>query len=216
MVDWLQARNESLTGTMSFSWPCSPAHIGLSAPAGLPNVDLSAPTFAISVPEKLRGLRQERLSTLRPFGEFFDHQRILAPQRHQRSLPTRHLQHAPLLGQLRRHRPPPHRLRMINDTLLLVALVFLVGGFWAINRFAPEPMQVGEHMITQKSLYTGCCDRHSTAVVCEPVRVHVLVGGQFGVFDSGPCGVCRAARVERVYWRRDRLGAIPLRLYEVR
>lgn len=49
---------------------------------------------------------------------------------------------------------------------------FLVGGFAAINKFgpplsplsarahthtwaAPEPMQVGEHVVTQKSLYTG-------------------------------------------------------------
>ncbi|PSR98924.1 hypothetical protein PHLCEN_2v4244 [Hermanssonia centrifuga] len=30
---------------------------------------------------------------------------------------------------------------------------FLVGGFTAINKFGPDPMQVGEHIVTQKSLY---------------------------------------------------------------
>jgi len=31
--------------------------------------------------------------------------------------------------------------------------VFLVGGFSLINRFAPEPTQVGDYVVTQKSLY---------------------------------------------------------------
>ena len=61
----------------------------------------------------------------------------------------------------------------ITSPLLLISLGFLVGGFAAINRFgtcprlppcpfpltprctAPEPMQVGDHVITQKSLYTA-------------------------------------------------------------
>jgi len=44
---------------------------------------------------------------------------------------------------------------LISSPLLLFALAFLVGGFSAINRFAPEPMQVGDHIVTQKSLYTA-------------------------------------------------------------
>jgi PRA1 family protein 1 len=47
--------------------------------------------------------------------------------------------------------PLSHR---ITSPLLIVAVGFLVGGFIAINKFAPEPMQVGEHVVTQKSLYT--------------------------------------------------------------
>ena len=39
------------------------------------------------------------------------------------------------------------------DPFLLLAIAVLVGGFVAINRFAPEPMQVGTHVVTQKSLY---------------------------------------------------------------
>lgn len=131
-------------------------------PAGEKNRKLtsSTTTFAhpflpAAVPEKLRGLRSERLSSLRPLGEFFDHQRISRPKDTNEAFQrvtynTRHFSgnYAVIVLLLTVY-------GMIMDTLLLVALVFLVGGFWAINRFAPEPMQVGEHMITQKSLYTG-------------------------------------------------------------
>lgn len=43
----------------------------------------------------------------------------------------------------------------MTNPLLLIALGFLTGGFIAINKFAPEPTQVGEHVVTQKGLYTG-------------------------------------------------------------
>lgn len=42
---------------------------------------------------------------------------------------------------------------LLTNLLLVVGLVFLVGGFAAINKFGTDPLQVGEHMITQKSLY---------------------------------------------------------------
>ncbi|EEB95857.1 hypothetical protein MPER_05109, partial [Moniliophthora perniciosa FA553] len=42
---------------------------------------------------------------------------------------------------------------VISNSLLLLAIVFLVGGFAVINKFAPEPVQMGEHTITQKHLY---------------------------------------------------------------
>lgn len=44
---------------------------------------------------------------------------------------------------------------MITNLLLLIAIGFLFGGFTAINRFAPEPTQVGDYIITQKGLYIG-------------------------------------------------------------
>lgn len=100
-------------------------------------------------------MRQERLSSLRPLGEFFDHQRISRPQDTNEAFQritynTRHFSgnYAVVVALLTVY-------GMINDSLLLFAILFLVFGFWAINRFAPEPMQVGEHVITQKSLYTG-------------------------------------------------------------
>jgi len=43
---------------------------------------------------------------------------------------------------------------VLTDKWLLIAIAWLVVGFTLINRFAPEPMQVGEHVVTQKSLYT--------------------------------------------------------------
>lgn len=108
-----------------------------------------------TVPERIRSMRQERLSSLRPLGEFFDHQRISRPQDTNEAFQritynTRHFSgnYAVVVVLLTVY-------GMINDMLLLFALIFLVAGFWAINRFAPEPMQVGEHVITQKSLYTG-------------------------------------------------------------
>lgn len=68
---------------------------------------------------------------------------------------------------------------LITNVLLLISLGFLIGGFAAINKFgmspplppsllplpyspsltfgppAPEPMQVGDQLITQKTLYTA-------------------------------------------------------------
>lgn len=42
---------------------------------------------------------------------------------------------------------------MITSPQLIIAVSILVGGFWAINKFAPEPLQVGQHVVTQRSLY---------------------------------------------------------------
>ena len=44
---------------------------------------------------------------------------------------------------------------ILTNTTLLIALIFLIGGFTLINRFATEPFQIGENTITQKHLYTG-------------------------------------------------------------
>jgi hypothetical protein len=67
---------------------------------------------------------------------------------------------------------------LITNPLLLLAIFFLVGGFIVINKFGqclpsafvpgprrpmliriapavPEPVQMGDHVVTQKSLYTG-------------------------------------------------------------
>ena len=68
----------------------------------------------------------------------------------------------------------PYSVCRITNTTLLIALGFFFGGFALINRFgaflvvphahpfryndasaAPDPVQFGEHTITQKHLYTG-------------------------------------------------------------
>lgn len=112
-------------------------------------------SVALSLPERIKNLRKERLSSLRPLGEFFDHQRISRPQdlneaTQRITYNTRHFSgnYACLIGILAVY-------GLLTSPLLLVAIAFLVGGFVAINKFAPEPMQVGEHVVTQKSLYTG-------------------------------------------------------------
>lgn len=108
-----------------------------------------------TVPERIRSMREGRLSSLRPLGEFFDHQRISRPQDTNEAFQritynTRHFSgnYAVVVVLLAVY-------GMITNTTLVFAIIFLVAGFYAINRFAPEPMQVGEHVITQKSLYTG-------------------------------------------------------------
>jgi hypothetical protein len=45
---------------------------------------------------------------------------------------------------------------LLTSPFLLLALVFLFGGFTAINKFGPsEPVQIGSYVITQKLLYTA-------------------------------------------------------------
>ncbi|KZT08363.1 prenylated rab acceptor PRA1 [Laetiporus sulphureus 93-53] len=98
---------------------------------------------------------ETRLSALRPLGEFFDYHRISKPADMNTattriSYNTRYFSgnYGVIVATLAVY-------ALITNYLLLVSLAFLIGGFIAINRFAPEPMQVGEHVVTQKSLYTG-------------------------------------------------------------
>ncbi|KAF9793367.1 prenylated rab acceptor PRA1 [Thelephora terrestris] len=44
---------------------------------------------------------------------------------------------------------------ILTNLWLLVALVFLVGGFSLINKFGADPLQFGDRTITQSQLYTG-------------------------------------------------------------
>jgi hypothetical protein len=44
---------------------------------------------------------------------------------------------------------------LLTNWVLIIAVLFLFGGFSAINKWAPEPTQVGDYVITQKGLYIG-------------------------------------------------------------
>jgi len=108
-----------------------------------------------TVPERLKSFRETRLSALRPLGEFFDHHRLSRPadmnQATSRiSYNTRYFSgnYGLIVASLAIY-------ALITSPLLLVSIGFLTGGFIAINKWAPEPMQVGEHVVTQKSLYIG-------------------------------------------------------------
>ncbi|KAJ7497475.1 prenylated rab acceptor PRA1 [Mycena latifolia] len=105
------------------------------------------------VTDSVRSFREARLSALRSPAEFFDVQRISRPAdmntaTSRISYNTRYFSGnygliVLILGVY----------ALISNQWLFFALVFLVGGFALINRFAPEPTQVGDYVVTQKSLY---------------------------------------------------------------
>ncbi|KAI5449997.1 Prenylated Rab acceptor 1 [Naganishia albida] len=107
------------------------------------------------IPEIAKHFRETRLSALRPVNEFFDHQRLSRPNDMNEctsriSYNTRYFSgnYGVVIAILAVY-------ALLTNPLLLIALGFLIGGFAAINKYAPEPMQVGEHVIDQKKLYTG-------------------------------------------------------------
>ncbi|KAL5631712.1 hypothetical protein ACGC1H_007274 [Rhizoctonia solani] len=111
--------------------------------------------MAMKVPEYLKNLRETKLSALRAPQEFFDVQRVSRPadlnQATSRiSYNTRYFSgnYGVIVIILAVY-------ALLTNSWLLLSLGFLIGGFMAINKWAPEPMQVGEHVVTQKSLYTG-------------------------------------------------------------
>ncbi|KAH8093939.1 prenylated rab acceptor PRA1 [Cristinia sonorae] len=111
--------------------------------------------MALRVAETLKSFRETRLSALRPPSEFFDFHRLSRPadmnQATSRiSYNTRYFSgnYGAIVAMLGVY-------AMLTNLFLLLSLVFLVGGFTAINKFAPEPTQVGDYVVTQKNLYIG-------------------------------------------------------------
>ncbi|EPS97760.1 hypothetical protein FOMPIDRAFT_1031860 [Fomitopsis schrenkii] len=109
----------------------------------------------LRVTETIKSFRETRLSALRPLSEFFDHHRLSKPAdmntaTSRISYNTRYFSgnYGVIVGVLAVY-------ALITNVLLLISLGFLIGGFTAINKFAPEPMQVGDQLITQKTLYTA-------------------------------------------------------------
>ncbi|WWC91898.1 uncharacterized protein L201_006847 [Kwoniella dendrophila CBS 6074] len=102
-----------------------------------------------------RNFRETRLSTLKSPQEFFDHRQLSRPANLNEATArithnTRNFSGNYLLVIL-----ILAAYAMLTNPLLLIAIAFLAGGFAAINKFAPEPVQVGSQTITQKHLYTG-------------------------------------------------------------
>ncbi|KAF8628875.1 hypothetical protein AX15_003662 [Amanita polypyramis BW_CC] len=105
--------------------------------------------------DALKSIRETRLSGLRSPSEFFDYHRVSRPadlnQATSRiSYNTRYFSgnYGLIVAILAVY-------AVLTNYLLLIALAFLVLGFAAINRFAPDATQFGEHTVTQKHLYTG-------------------------------------------------------------
>ncbi|KAF7321681.1 PRA1 family protein [Mycena kentingensis (nom. inval.)] len=109
----------------------------------------------LRVSDAVKNFREARLNTVRGPVEFFDIQRISRPQ-DMNSAVSR-------ISYNTRYFSGNYGLiviilavyALLTNLWLFFALIFLVGGFSLINRFAPEPTQVGDYVVTQKSLYIG-------------------------------------------------------------
>ncbi|KAF8070618.1 prenylated rab acceptor PRA1 [Lyophyllum atratum] len=108
----------------------------------------------LRVNDVLKSLKETRFSGIRSPAEFFDYQRISRPadlnQATSRiSYNTRYFSanYGLIIAALAVY-------AIISKYELLISIAFLVFGFAAINKFAPEATQFGEHTITQKHLYT--------------------------------------------------------------
>jgi len=107
------------------------------------------------VGEVLKELKETKFSGLRNPAEFFDIQRISRPADLNQATSritynTRYFSgnYGLIVAMLAVY-------ALLTNWLLIIAVAFLVFGFAAINKYAPEATQVGEHTITQKHLYTG-------------------------------------------------------------
>ncbi|TIB84727.1 beta and beta-prime subunits of DNA dependent RNA-polymerase [Wallemia mellicola] len=109
--------------------------------------------YAGKVIETVKHIRETRLSRLRPVNEFFDHHRLSRPSDMNEATSritynTRHFSgnYGVVVAVLSVY-------ALLTNPFLLIAIGVIVGGFTAIQRFAADPLQVGEHVITQKGLY---------------------------------------------------------------
>ncbi|KAG0142323.1 hypothetical protein CROQUDRAFT_662693 [Cronartium quercuum f. sp. fusiforme G11] len=111
-------------------------------------------TVMQSVPQYISSFREQRLSSIRPFSEFIDYQRISRPRDLNEATSritynTRHFSgnYALIVAALAVY-------SLLTNPLLLIAMGFLVGGFACIQRFGPDPNLIADgQTITQKSLY---------------------------------------------------------------
>ncbi|ORX39410.1 ER to Golgi transport-related protein [Kockovaella imperatae] len=107
------------------------------------------------VTDVARNFRETRLSTLKPPQEFFDHHQLSRPKdlndaTARITYNTRHFSGNYLIVIL-----ILFVYALLTNYLLIIAVVFLAGGFALINRFAAEPIHIGNLVITQQQLYIG-------------------------------------------------------------
>jgi len=105
--------------------------------------------------DTIKSFREHRFSALRSPTEFFDFHRL--------SMPADLNQATSRISYNTRYFSGNYGViivilaiyAILNNSFLLLALGFLVGGFALINKLGADPVQFGDHVITQKSLYTG-------------------------------------------------------------
>ncbi|KAI5123039.1 hypothetical protein M0805_000475 [Coniferiporia weirii] len=109
----------------------------------------------LRVTSVLQSFREQRLSGLRPPTEFFDHHRLSRPQDMGQATTritynTRYFSgnYGLIVAVLAVY-------ALIANPILLISLGYLIGGFMAISRYAPESFQVGQQTITPRTLYIG-------------------------------------------------------------
>ncbi|KAG1809349.1 prenylated rab acceptor PRA1 [Suillus subaureus] len=106
---------------------------------------------AIRVADALKSFRETRLSTLRTPAEFFDIHRISRPADFNTAVSRLTYNTRYFSGNYTLIVAALAVYSLIASPLLLLSLIFLFGGFAAINRFE----EVYGQFVTQKSLYTG-------------------------------------------------------------
>ncbi|KAK7005739.1 PRA1 family protein [Favolaschia claudopus] len=136
--------------------------------------------------DAIKSFREARLSALRSPTEFFDFQRVSRPA----DLNTA----TSRISYNTRYFSGNYGLiviilaiyALLSNTWLFFALVFLVGGFALINKFAPEPTQVGDYVVTQKSLYiTLFCIGIPLLILSGPFTTLFWLVGASGIVIIG-------------------------------
>ncbi|KAG1799702.1 prenylated rab acceptor PRA1 [Suillus plorans] len=105
----------------------------------------------LRVTDALKSFRETRLSTLRTPAEFFDIHRISRPADFNTAVSRLTYNTRYFSGNYTLIVAALAVYSIIASPLLLLSLVFLFGGFAAINRFE----EVYGQFVTQKTLYTG-------------------------------------------------------------
>ncbi|KAF7306045.1 PRA1 family protein [Mycena chlorophos] len=109
----------------------------------------------LRVTDAVRNFREAKLSALRSPTEFFDVQRISRPADMNTAVSRISYNTRYFSGNYGLIVAVLAVYALLTNLWLFFSLIFLVGGFSLINRFAPEPTQVGDYVVTQKSLYIG-------------------------------------------------------------
>lgn len=107
------------------------------------------------IPDYLRTFRETRLSRLRPASEFFNIQAVSRPADLNEA--TSRITHNARIfsGNYGVIVAILTVYALLTNTRFLFALAFLFGGFVLINRFGTDPVEIGNAVVTQKSLYTA-------------------------------------------------------------
>ncbi|KAG1904234.1 prenylated rab acceptor PRA1 [Suillus fuscotomentosus] len=109
----------------------------------------------LRVTDALKSFRETRLSTLRTPAEFFDIHRISRPADFNTAVSRLTYNTRYFSGNYTLIVAALAVYSIIASPLLLLSLVFLFGGFAAINRFGFYLEEVYGQFVTQKTLYTG-------------------------------------------------------------